>query len=629
MANVKLGIVAPYEELGYLCEEVCLELSERAEIKVGNLTEGIKLAGRLERSGIDAIITRGGTALLIERAVQIPVIRIEVSTVDIIRALIKARGFGQTIAVIGFRNVIYGIEEIAELLEIEVIPIEIESETEIESKLKSAVKEGIEVVVGDVISTKTTSKFGLHSVLICSGKQAIKEAILNAKNIAMVRMSERQRAQELSTILEFAYEGIIGVDLNGRIRVFNPVSERVLGIKKENALGLPVETVIPGLSLEKISKLEKIKVGELKKIGQTTIVITCVPIRINDKITGAVITFQDVTRIQQLEEKVRRELHSKGHVAKYSFEDIKTVDATMKKLIHQARKYSKVDSAVLIIGETGTGKELFAQSIHNASNRREFPFVAINCAAMPESLLESELFGYEEGAFTGARKGGKKGVFEQAHRGTIFLDEIGEMPVELQSRLLRVIEEQEIMRIGANSIIPVDVRIVAATNVNLKDAIKEGSFREDLYYRLGALMIQVPPLRNRPEDIIMFAKEFLIKFTQELGQLPKQFEPEAFVVLQSYPWPGNVRELNNIIQRIVVGIESNVVNANKVAEILNQDDFGRHPNSPREYGGTLADLEQGAIERALEATGGNRKRAAEILGISRTTLWRKLNPEKG
>jgi PAS domain-containing protein len=229
MVHVQVGIVAPYEELGRLCEEVCLELSEKAEVRVGNLTAGVQLARELERSGADVIITRGGTGSLIERAVQVPVVRIEVSTLDIMRALIEARKHGCVIGVIGFRSVIYGIEELAELLEVEVVPIEIESEVEVESRLRSTVGEGIDVVVGDVISTKVTSRFGLHNVLICSGKQAIKQAIVNAKHVAKVRIHERQRAQELSAILEFAHEGIIGVGPDCRIRVFNPGSERVAG----------------------------------------------------------------------------------------------------------------------------------------------------------------------------------------------------------------------------------------------------------------------------------------------------------------------------------------------------------------------------------------------------------------
>jgi propionate catabolism regulator PrpR len=625
MVHVQVGIVAPYEELGRLCEEVCLELSEKAEVRVGNLTAGVQLARELERSGADVIITRGGTGSLIERAVQVPVVRIEVSTLDIMRALIEARKHGCVIGVIGFRSVIYGIEELAELLEVEVVPIEIESEVEVESRLRSTVGEGIDVVVGDVISTKVTSRFGLHNVLICSGKQAIKQAIVNAKHVAKVRIHERQRAQELSAILEFAHEGIIGVGPDCRIRVFNPGSERVLGVNKEDAIGLSIGDVIPGVSMERIAKPGKIRVGELRQIGQTTIATTCVPIKINDRVTGAVITFQDVTRIQQLEEKVRKELRSKGHIARYTFDDIRTVSKPMKDVIHQARKYARVDSTVLIIGETGTGKELFAQSIHNDSNRKEFPFVAINCAAMPETLLESELFGYEEGAFTGARRGGKKGVFEQAHRGTIFLDEIGEMPVELQSRLLRVIEEQEVMRVGGDGIIPVDVRIIAATNVNLKDAIEKGLFRGDLYYRLSALMIQVPPLRDRIEDIAMFAEEFLLKYTRKLRQPPKRFESEAMRVLQAHSWPGNVRELDNVIQRVVVSVSSTVIGPNEVIRMLHQDGVGWQPISFGGYGGTLKDLEQEAIRRALAATGGNRKHAAEVLGISRATLWRRLS----
>lgn len=630
MMHVQVGIVAPYEELGRLCEEVCLELSEKAEVRVGNLTAGVELAREMERSGTDVVISRGGTALAIERAVEIPVVPIEVSALDIMRALVEARKLGRTIGVIGFRNVIYGIEEIAELLEVELVPIEIQSEVDVQPRLESAMKEGIDVVVGDATSIDATYALGLPNILIRSGRKAINQAIVEAKHVAEVRARERQRAKELSAILDFAHEGIVGVGSDGRIRVFNPVSERVLGVDEKDAIGLLADDVIPGVSMERLAKSGQVEVGEISKIGKTTIVSTRVPITVNDEVTGAVITFQDVTRIQQLEEKVRKELRSKGYIAKYTFDDIKTVDKMMKNVVERARRYARVDSTILIIGETGTGKELFAQSVHNESDRKDFPFVAINCAAVPETLLESELFGYEEGAFTGARKGGKKGVFEQAHKGTIFLDEIGEMPVQLQSRLLRVIEEREIMRVGGEGVIPVDVRIVAATNVNLREAIEKSLFREDLYYRLSTLMILIPPLRERVDDIGMFAEEFLVRYSQELKQPPKRFEPEAVRILKAHSWPGNVRELDNVIQRVVVSVTSDEIGAEDLALVLHQ--HGAHwqqtslgDSEGLPFDGTLENLEREAIKRALEVTGGNRTRAAEMLGISRATLWRRLN----
>jgi PAS domain S-box-containing protein len=650
----QIGIVAPYPDLAQLCREVCDELSEPADVRVGDLAAGVEVAREMERSGADVIISRGGTALSIERAVEVPVVWIEVSPLDIIRAIAEAREMGRVIGVIGFRNVVYGIDEISQILDVEIIPIVIESELEAEGKVRHAIQRGMEVLVGDVTGIRTISGFGIRSVLIRSGKDAVGRAIAVAKQVAAARQREKERAHELRAILDFAYDGIIGVGADGNVRIFNPVAERILGIPAANAIGRSVGDVIPGLPLNRLLRSEAPEVGEVYRIGQTTIVSTRVPIIVNGQTTGAVVTFQDVTRIQQLEEKVRRELRSKGHVAKYSFDNIVAVSRPMKDLVSRARKYAMVDSTVLITGETGTGKELIAQSIHNESKRRNFPFVAVNCAAVPEALLESELFGYEEGAFTGARKGGKKGLIEQAHKGTIFLDEIGEMPVQLQARLLRVLEEREVMRVGSDGVIPVDVRVISATNTNLEAAIARGAFREDLYYRLNTLIIHIPPLRSRTDDIAALAEEFIQHYCRKLGAPPKRLTEEAVQALQAYPWPGNVRELKNVMERIVISVDSQVVDARDVSALLyhGSGDEGRarqagQDRQARQAGtegkaGTeagvntgagagavgepepLSDIELRAIDRALKAAGGNRTLAAKMLGISRTTLWRKL-----
>jgi len=305
----------------------------------------------------------------------------------------------------------------------------------------------------------------------------------------------------------------------------------------------------------------------------------------------------------------------------------------MRELVERARKYARVDSTVLIRGETGTGKELFAQSIHNESARASFPFVAINCAAVPESLLESELFGYEEGAFTGARRGGKQGLFEQAHKGTIFLDEIGEMSITLQSRLLRVLEEREVMRVGGDRIIPIDVRVIAATHVNLLEAISSGGFREDLYYRLNKLALEVPPLRHRLADIPLFCTHFLDRYGKRHGGQAKTLTPEAVGIFQSYSWPGNVRELQSIIERLVVCVESGVIDSRDVQSLMHDELCGSKiepraavPPSPVT---SLDDMARDAIRRALAESGGNRSVAADALGISRATLWRKLKRMDG
>lgn len=625
---MKLGIVAPYRELLELCQETCSEVGEHADIRLGDLAAGVAVAREMESSGVDVIVSRGGTALAIERELDVPVVPIEVSPIDVMRALVEARDYGRAIGVVGFKNVVYGIDAIADILGITLVPIEIERESDAGPRIEAAVGHGVHVVVGDAISAKTTAKLGVQSVLIRSGKEAIRSAIDEAKHVATVRKRERERAEEIKAILYFAHEGIIGTGSDGAIRVFNPVAARVLGIQQQEAIGRNITEVMPDVSMERLKSSEKAEVAELSRIGQTAVISSRVPISIKGEVTGAVITFQDVTRIQQLEEKVRKELNAKGHVAQYHFCHILTATESMKELIERAHKYAKVDSTVLIRGETGTGKELFAQSIHNESARKSFPFVAINCAAVPETLLESELFGYEEGAFTGARRGGKQGLFEQAHRGTMFLDEIGEMSTTLQSRLLRVLEEHEVMRVGGDRIIPIDVRIIAATHVDLLDAISEGRFREDLYYRLNKLSLKVPALRLRTADIPLFCKHFLEHYSKRFGGKVRSITPEAMSILESYSWPGNVRELRSIIERLVACVESDVIDSRHVQSLMHDELYGSSVDSRVSTNpplpGSLDDLERDAIRRALAESGGNKKEAAESLGISRATLWRKL-----
>ncbi|MDM8127836.1 sigma 54-interacting transcriptional regulator, partial [Paraclostridium benzoelyticum] len=282
--------------------------------------------------------------------------------------------------------------------------------------------------------------------------------------------------------------------------------------------------------------LEKVK-DEVIKYKNKYLNINKYDIESFGKVTGSYYCIQEITYIKKLEQNLSKKLRDKGQVARYNFNDIKTESIKMKKSKDLGKKISKSDYTVLITGESGTGKELMAQSIHNESLRSKQPFIAINCAAMPENLLESELFGYEEGAFTGALKGGKKGLFEQAHNGTIFLDEIGDMPIYLQTKLLRVLQENQVMRVGGESVIDIDVRVIAATNKNLLEMIRQEKFRADLYYRINVLPINIPSLRERKEDISMMLNYFMKK--------KRNISDEAKEILNKYSWPGNIRELKN------------------------------------------------------------------------------------
>lgn len=340
-----------------------------------------------------------------------------------------------------------------------------------------------------------------------------------------------------------------------------------------------------------------------------------VSIRVNGEISGAVATFQDVTRIQDMEQRIRREIYSTGHVAKFRFSDIRIESPSLRAVADMAERYAKTDLSVLIKGETGVGKELFSQSIHNASSRADGPFVAVNCAALPENLLESELFGYVEGAFTGASRKGKPGLFELAHRGTIFLDEVSEIPLSLQGRLLRVLQEHEVMRLGHDRIIPIDVRVICAVNRDLRILVDSGTFRSDLYWRLNVLSLTIPPLRERKEEILPLIRHFL--FGSDLCSREIRFTPQAEDFLRTYKWPGNVRELKNFCDRLAAMCRTDTIDTEEVRRYLDIPDPFQEPGPARR----VSDED---IRRALAEAEGSFSRAASKLGIHRTTLWRRL-----
>lgn len=343
------------------------------------------------------------------------------------------------------------------------------------------------------------------------------------------------KIEELDTILNLSKDGIIFTNNKGKINVLNESFRKIMDINSE-IKDKNISDIITE-ELELITEKEEI-IDEVFQFKDKYININKTGIAG----LGYYYNVQEITYIKQLEQNLTKQIKTKGQIARYYFQDIKTQCESMKKCIDIAKKMSKSDLTVLIIGESGTGKELLAQSIHNESKRTKQPFVAVNCAAMPENLLESELFGYEKGAFTGALKEGKKGLFELANNGTIFLDEIGDMPLLLQTKLLRVLQERQVMPIGSEKIIDINVRVIAATNKDILSMIHKGEFREDLYYRLNVLPLRVPPLRNREGDIMELLKEFMKKDVK--------FSIDAVKKLLNYNWPGNIRELQNVASYI-------------------------------------------------------------------------------
>lgn len=361
--------------------------------------------------------------------------------------------------------------------------------------------------------------------------------------------SSHKVKNELNIILGVIDDGVIVVDEDYKVIYYNKSIDKILDIGKESIINRNIKDLIS--SHPPMSDILKEKYVEdiILKHNETnkSLIITKRPIIADNRIYGYVLIIKDKSEIEDLENKLRKQLIDRGYIAKYKFEDIVGISKNIIESKNKAKKISGIEAPVIIAGESGTGKELFAQAIHNNSKRKNKPFLGINCASLSSDLLESELFGYEEGAFTGARKGGKKGLFELAHLGSLFLDEVSELPMYMQAKLLRVLQEKEIMRVGGMRIIPVDVRIIAATNRNLKKLVKEGEFRKDLYYRLNVLTLNLSPLRERKEDIPYLIEDIFKK----LGIKNKRIDNELKEILINHYWDGNIRELKNCVEYMV------------------------------------------------------------------------------
>jgi PAS domain S-box-containing protein len=624
---MSIVFIAPDRTMAEEYRRVLSAVPGKIEVVEALLSEAVPLARRLEGRA-EVFVARGGTAMLLRKeGVKTPIVEIHLTSSDIVQALAKAKTEVQSdnpaMAVVAFPNMIQNLYDFLPFLNLNLVCHSVASEEDAPRLVEKAIGDGAQVILGGAITSRIARERGLPTVLLRSGEGSVRLALEEAQRIVYARRLEVHRSNELKAMLEYAYEGIIAIDREGKVTVFNPVAQSVTGIPQEEALGNPADQVIPLISFKGVLQGGSRDIGEIVDFGHSKVMVNRIPIRVGGEVVGAIATFQDITKIQSMEERIRREIYSQGHVAKFGFGDIHGGSPALMEAIDIARQYARVDSTVFIHGETGVGKELFAQSIHTAGNRSGGPFVAVNCAALPEALLESELFGYVEGAFTGARRKGKPGLFELAHHGTIFLDEISEIPLSLQGRLLRVLQEREVIRLGHDRVIPVDVRVLCATNRELHRLVEEGNFRKDLYWRLNVLSLSIPPLRERRDDILPLMMLFLDSLSPS-GRHGIVFSDDAPSFLTRHPWPGNVRELRNLCERLTVVHTGKTVDAAFLTHLMEYRESARPPR------GGSRDVED--IERALALAGGKITRAAEILGVHRATLWRRcrrLSAAKG
>lgn len=467
--------------------------------------------------------------------------------------------------------------------------------------------------------------------------------------------SERELFNFLRLVLDSDPECIVLVDSKGRIIWLNKAYEAYLGVCRHEVQGKHVTEVIDNTRLHIVARTGVAEIGEIQKIKGRTAIVSRIPIFKNGRILGAIgkVIFktsnevsQLISKVSQLENEVnyyKREL-SKKYRAKWTLDDIISCSRVMEDIKNLARKLASIDINILILGESGTGKELFAHAIHLESKRNNKPFVYINCAAVPENLMESELFGYESGAFTNAKSTGKAGKLEIANGGTVFLDEIGDMPLAMQAKILRFLQEGELEKLGSVKPVTVDVRVISATNRDIKKMVQEGTFRADLYYRLSGAVLEIPPLRERIEDIPVLAEHFLRKIAEKWAVPLKKLEQNTLDALKCYHWPGNIRELEHLLEKLYCMSEGDTI---KIWDLPSYIFREQTHEKFQKCGLTLAskysegnyealteddtllskiknNTERKLLEKILEEVGGNKKKAAEVLGIHRTTLYLKL-----
>jgi propionate catabolism operon transcriptional regulator len=624
--------------------DIAGEYVERADLRIVShgFEDAVHEIDAVGAGRPDVVIAGGSNGAYLKTRVSVPVVLIGPTGFDVMHALARARRDGAKVALVTHGDTPDEVRRFIAAYDIDVTFASYQSAQDAESVVLDLRDRGIGAVVGPGLIADLAANAGMGAVFLYS-RASVRAAFDTALEVAQATRRETVRRQRLDNLLQHLRDGVVALDAQGRVEAMNQRLADVLGIDAAQAVGRALLDLAPDLA----GSLPDSDGDAFCTVRGASYVVHRGPLASSNSAPGTVLTFQESRAVERLDRTLRSRQRVQQFSARYRLDDIVGVADSIERVRTLVQRYAKSDATVLILGESGTGKEMVAQSMHQLSARRDFAFVAINCGAFPEALLESELFGYEEGAFTGARKGGKAGLIEVAHRGTLFLDEIAEMPLSLQSRLLRVLQEREVVRLGSTEPTRVDIRVVAATHRALTEGIEAGSFRADLYYRLNILSIALPPLRERPTDLLPLAVELLLQAASREPRLASRL-PDADAArrilanlsepLARYRWPGNVRELQNVIERIAVELadadtDSNGAGATvftrEVLRTVAPEIFEQPQARTKKAALTLRErsrhVEADEIRAALAACDGDRDAVCQALGISKTTLWRKLN----
>lgn len=611
----RIGVIVTYIEL-YNEIKTITTGNQDIIVRLGTNDEAVQIAEEIIKDGVEVLIGRKGAVNIIRKSFEfIPVVEIEISSYDIAEAVKAAKEYSRNIAIIIHEDTLYEQRDLSNLFECNIrvyyIKKHMKKQEQIRQIIIKAISDGYEVILGGKAANDICKSLFIPCIMVNSGIESIYNAIKQAYSIIKSNDDALKSQKLISEVIENASVGIIAINNDNVIKIANRMALQLFNKKRDQVLGNILTNLLPN---QLINNEERDLIIDL---CGSKLMLNWKSESIDSIDIASIIIIEEVSNISRKQTNIRRSYVKKGYKAKYEFKDIKGKSKLIKDSIALAKKYAYVDSNILIQGETGTGKEIFAQSIHNYSKRKNEPFVAVNCASLTESLLESELFGYVGGAFTGALKNGKAGLFQIADGGTIFLDEIGEMSQATQAKLLRFVQEREIIRLGDDCVIPIDVRIIAATNRDLLQMVDDGKFRPDLYYRISALKIIVPPLRDRNGDIFILLEEFLNYYAKTLDRIKPVVCKECYELLSKYKWAGNVRELLNFCERVMVAFDGKQISPEIISKLLNI----KTQTIIKQY-----DINN--ISDIIKRNGFNKTNAAKEMGISRTTLYKLLKQNK-
>lgn len=597
-------------------------------------------AKTFSRVSHDIIIVGVVTAKALEGVNEDAIIPFRVGNKPLINAFLKAKTIAGKAAFICPIEEKHDVHFYESLVGIEIDIYYADNLADYKHYCKEAKRHGHSVVISGSYTFQIAKKFGLTPVFLFADHDIFHDAYSRALEAHRYNQSLEEKVAQLEIITQSSEDSVIFVDNSKKITFTNKVAEEKLQIRQEEISGQPVSRLFSFITPELLAQKENSEI--LGSLAKEPILVTIHPVVVGPENLGSVLIAKKVNEIRAMDNRIRQKMRYKGFTAKYTFDDILGNAPAVKESKKNAALYAASDAPVLIYGATGTGKELFAQAIHNASSRKLYPFVAINCATLPSELMESELFGYVKGAFTGASSKGKQGLVDQAHLGTLFFDEVDSLPSGLQAKLLRLLQEKECIRVGGDEVIPVDIRIIAACNNKQSKNPEKNPLRQDLFYRLSTLYLQLPTLRERTSDIPLLFNHFLQEYDRDLAEQVAALSPIPFSTLSDLSFPGNLRELQSVAARFSCLCEKkNLDSEGYVARLLHSCCYanierGATPSATVEgeaepgdsYVDSMKKAEKNILRRAVEESSGSMGLMAERLGLGRTTLWRKLKEHK-